>query len=116
MAGIHGVLLRRQAEGVITHGVQNVVALHPLHAGDDIRRRVALGMTRVQADAGGIREHIQHIVFGLGEIPHVGVEGIMLLPVLVPLGLNFCVIVIHAEHTSQTGCISVSRIYTNSLR
>ena len=116
MTGIHGVLLRRQAEGVIAHGVQHVVALHPLHAGDDIRRRVALGMTRVQADAGGIREHIQHIVFGLGEIPHVGVEGIMLLPVLVPLGLNFCVIVIHAEHTSQTGCISVSRIYTNSLR
>ena len=95
VAGRHGVLLRRQAEGVVAHGVQHVVALHPLHPGHDIRGGVALGMARVKAHAGGVWEHIQHIILGLGEIPHIGVEGIVLFPVFVPFGFDFREFVIH---------------------
>ena len=104
VAGIHSVLLGRQTEGVIAHGVQHVVALHPLHAGHDVGGRVALGMARVQAHAGRIREHIQHIILRSAEIPHVRVEGVVFLPVFLPLGFNACVIVVHGEQSSL--CIS----------
>jgi hypothetical protein len=49
----HGILLRRQAEGVISHGMEDVIALHPLHPADDIRGGITFGMTGVQAYAAG---------------------------------------------------------------
>ena len=88
VAGIHGVLLGRQTKAVIAHGMQHVVALHALHAAHDIGGGIALGMACVQAYAGGIGEHIQDIVLGLGEIPHIGGEGVVLLPVLLPFLFN----------------------------
>ena len=82
--------------GVVYAGnPEGIVALHPLHAGHDIRCRVALGMACMQAHAGRIGEHIQNIILGLGEIPHIRMEGIVFLPIFVPLGLNGGKIVIH---------------------
>ena len=99
VTGGNGVLLGGQAEGVIAHGVQHVVALHPLHPGHDIGSRIALGMACVQTHAGRVREHIQHIILGLGEIPDVRVEGVVFLPVLVPFSFNSSKIVVHCEHS-----------------
>ena len=101
MAGVHGILLSRQAEGIVAHGMEHIVALHPLHTGHDVRCGVALGMARVQTHAGGVREHIQHIILGLGEIPDIGMEGIVLFPVFVPLFFYSREIVIHGEHLYQ---------------
>ena len=98
VAGVHGILLGGQAEGIVAHGVQHIVALHPLHAGHDVRCGVALGMARMQAHAGGVGEHIQHIILGLGEIPHIGMEGIVLFPVFMPLFFYSREIVIHRKH------------------
>ena len=88
VSGVHGVLLGRQAEGVIAHGVQHIVALHTLHAGHDIGGGVTLGMAGMEANAGGVREHIQDIVLGLGKIPYVSVEGLVFFPVFLPFGFN----------------------------
>ena len=99
VTGGNGVLLGGQTEGVIAHGVQHVVALHPLHPGHDVRSRVTLGMARVQTHAGRVREHIQHIILGLGEIPDIRVEGVVFLPVLVPFSFNSSKIVVHCEHS-----------------
>lgn len=59
-AGLHGVLLGRQAEGVEAQGVQDVVAVHPLEAGVDVGGDVSQRVTDVQTCARGIREHVHH--------------------------------------------------------
>ena len=95
VAGIHSVLLRGQTEGVIAHGMQNIEALHTLHAGHDVGSGIAFGMTCVQTNTGRIREHIQNVVLRLGEIPHIGSEGVVFLPIFMPLLFNGGKIVIH---------------------
>ncbi len=60
-AGVDGVLLGGQPESVPAHRVQHVEATHPLVAADDVRRRVALGMTHVQARPGRIRKHVERV-------------------------------------------------------
>ena len=45
-------------------------------------------MTGMQADAAGIREHIQRVKLGLGKVPHVRTEGLVILPELLPFGFN----------------------------
>ena len=86
--GGNGVLLRRQAERVVAHRMEDVIALHPLHPADDIRRGVALGMAGVQADAAGVGEHVQRVELGFGEIPYVRMEGLVLLPEFLPFRLD----------------------------
>ena len=56
-------------------------------------------MARVQTHAGRVREHIQHIILGLGEIPDIRVEGVVFLPILVPFSFNSSKIVVHCEHS-----------------
>ena len=88
MSGGNGILFRRQSEAVVSHGMEDVIALHPLHAADDIRGGIAFRMTGMQADAAGIREHIQRVELGLGKVPHVRTEGLVILPELLPFGFD----------------------------
>ena len=57
-AGLDGVLLRRQAEGVITQGMQDVFAQHAVVAGVDVRGDITERVPHVQACAGGVGEHV----------------------------------------------------------
>ncbi|MGX1120660.1 hypothetical protein RKD37_006023 [Streptomyces ambofaciens] len=66
-AGLHGVLLGGQAEGVEAQGVQDVVAGHPLEAGEDVGGDVAQGVADVQARTGRVREHVHDELLGLGD-------------------------------------------------
>ena len=87
LAGLDGVLFRRQAEGVKAHRVQHAPPSHPLKAADDVRRRVPLRMPHMQPRAAGIREHIESVEL----LPrrHFGsAESLVLCPVLLPLGLD----------------------------
>ena len=61
LAGLHRVLLGRQAEGVEAHRVQHVVAGHPLVAGEHVGADVAERVADVQPVAAGVREHVQHV-------------------------------------------------------
>jgi hypothetical protein len=81
--------------------VQNIIALPTLHTGHNIRSGIALGVAGVQAHTGGVREHIQHIVLRLGKIPHIGVEGVVLFPELLPLLFNGSKIIESVGHVEE---------------
>ena len=89
-----GVVLGRQAEGVPAHGVQDVIAALTLFARDDVQRGVAARMADVQARGGRVRELDQRVEFRLGMVD-LGMEGILVLPDLLPFGLNCFKVVFH---------------------
>ena len=62
--GLHRVLLGGQAEGVVAHRVQHVVAVHPLVAGEHVGADVAERVADVQARAARVREHVEHVELG----------------------------------------------------
>ena len=90
--GFNRVLFRRQAERVPSHGVQHVPAPHPLVAGDDIGRDIALGMTHVEPGSRRVREHIEDVKLGLGGVD-VRTKGLVLAPVSLPFLFDGLVIV-----------------------
>ena len=62
-AALDGGVLGGQAEGVPADRVHDVeAALHPV-AGEHVAERVRLGVTHVQV-AGGVREHVEHVLLG----------------------------------------------------
>ena len=92
-----GVLLGRQAEGVVADRVQHVVARHPLEAAVHVGADVAEGVADVEAGAGRVREHVEdeqllptgHLL-RLGERPG-GVrclEGVVCVPLVLPALLD----------------------------
>ena len=92
-AVLDGVLLGRQAEGVVAHRVQHVVAAHARVPGDDIGGGVALGVPHVQAGAGGVGKHVQHVQLGrLGVKTRLAradsAEAVVRSPVVLPLLLD----------------------------
>jgi len=95
-ACLYGVLFSREPEGVPSHGVKHVVALHALVACHDVSGGVALGVTYVQSCSGGVWEHVKDIeLIRVGEIVR-GPEGLVLLPVLLPFSFYLCkVILLH---------------------
>ena len=95
LPGGDGVLLGGQAEGVVAHRVQDVLAGHAGEARDDVGGDVAQRVAHVQALAGGVGEHVQQEVLllvraGAGQSADgvVGVEGALGLPAVLPGGLD----------------------------
>ena len=91
-ARVDSVLLCRQTEGVPSHRVQHVVVAHAPVARHDVRRRVALGVAHVQPRARRVREHVEHILLLLALAPQCS-KGVVLVPVVLPLGLDCRVVV-----------------------
>ena len=77
---LDGIVLRRQAEGVEADGKQDVIALHPLFAADDIHRREGPRVADVQALAGGVRKFNQPVELFPGRIRRHGGVGLLLFP------------------------------------
>ena len=63
LAGLDGVLLGRQAERIPAHRMQHVEAARATIARENIRGRVALGMSDMQARAARIRKHVEDVKF-----------------------------------------------------
>ena len=95
LAGLHGILLGRQAEGVVAHGVQHVLALHAVVAADHVGGEVAQRVADVQALAGRVREHVHREIgraaFGVMALAVLqvavdvgGPEGAFVIPDLLP--------------------------------
>ena len=61
LAGLHGVLLRRQAEGVESHRVEHVLAEHALIPGDRVRCDVPERVAHVKALARGVGKHVENV-------------------------------------------------------
>ena len=91
-AGLAGVLLGRQTEGVPAHRVQHVEAVHPLEAGEDVGRRVAFRVADVQAGPTRVRKHVEDVVLrfaGHGRVAGIdGAEGLVRLPEVLPARLD----------------------------
>ena len=69
--------------------MQNVVALHSFHAGYNVCRGVAFGVTYVQPRAGGVGEHVKHVILGFGKVVQIGMESAVLIPVFYPFFFYF---------------------------
>ena len=76
-ASLDGVLLCGKAECVPAHGVEDVETVHALVAADDVSGGVTLWVADVEAGAGGVREHVEDVVFRLRrvEVSITGVRG-----------------------------------------
>ncbi len=86
------VLFCRETERVPAHGMQHVQAAHAGIAGHDIRGGVTLRVADVEARSRGIREHVEDIEL-LSAAVTFGKERSLIVPVILPLGLNLAGIV-----------------------
>ena len=105
---LHGEVLGGQTEGIPAHGVQHVVAVFTALAAYHVQRGVAAGMADVQACTRGIRELHKGIELGLFVVD-LDVEGLFVLPHLLPLGFNSLVIVFHVCNQLQTFLLQIPR-------
>ena len=112
LAGLHGVLLGRQAERVVAQAVQHVLAEHPVEAREDVGGDVAQRVADVQAGAARVGEHVEHEEVparvggdGLRVGPRAGgvgrVVGAALLPAVLPGDLDL---------PGQLGGVAVRRL------
>jgi len=83
---LDGGVFRRHAESVPAHGLEHVEALHLVKAGKHVADGVVAHVAHVQLP-GGIGEHGQAVVLGLGEVCH-GPGGLGLNPVLLGGGFH----------------------------
>ena len=63
------------------------MSCHSLVARDDVDRCVAQRMAHMESCTGGVRKHAQDVVLGLAGVLY-GIEGPVLVPVVLPLGLD----------------------------
>ena len=84
---LDGEVFGGQTKSVPADGMEHIVALHALFAGNDVQRRIGAGMADVQAGARGIGELDQSIELGLGVIVGGG-KGLVVQPDFLPLFLN----------------------------
>ena len=101
---LDGGVLRRQAEGVPAHGLEDVLAAHTLIAGDDVTDGVVAHMAHVQLPR-GIGEHGQAIELLPAGVFH-RLEGPGLFPVSLGRRLDGARIVIvwHEGTAVAKGC------------
>ena len=81
-----GGVLRRHAEGVPAHRMEDVEPLHPLVPGDDVADRIVPHMADVDP-AGGVRKHLEKIIFLFIRVFR-DLEDPLFLPVLLPPFFN----------------------------
>ena len=92
---LHGKVLGGHPNIIQTNGVQHVVAVLAALAADHIQGSIAAGVAHMQARTRGIRELHQCIELGLFVVD-LDMEGLFVLPHLLPLGLNGLVIILHS--------------------
>ena len=105
---LDGIVLGRQAEGVKADREQNVIALHPALAADDVHCRERARMADVQALAGGVRELDQAVKLR-PRVTGDGCKGLFFLPARLPFFLDRLEIVLHNIHFSLKNQKIISR-------
>ena len=91
---LDGEILGRKTESVKADGEKDVVAVHPLLAGDDVNGREGARMTHMKTCGGGIRELDQTVKLRLVAAGDGGV-GLGLLPSVLPFLFNCGKIIFH---------------------
>ena len=95
---LDGEVLRGQAEGIEADGEQHVIAVHAALAGHHVHGGVGPGVAHVQAVAGGIGELYQAIELGLVLFSGLAGEGLLVLPLGLPLLFNGGKIILQVDH------------------
>ena len=98
---LHGEVLGGQAKGIPAHRVEHVVAVLAALPAHHVQCRIAAGVAHMQARTRRIRELDEGVELGLAVVD-LGVEGLFVLPHLLPLGLNGLVIILHCCNQLQT--------------
>ncbi len=78
-----GRIFGGQSKGVPAHGMQHVIAAHPLVACERITDGVIANMADVKR-AAGIREHLEHVELGLRGVVFDLIQAGFVLPALEP--------------------------------
>ena len=91
---LYSILLGRESVGIVTHGVEYVVALRALVAGIDVRGDVAQRMAHMEARPRGVREHVEHIKLLLLRVLGYAIS-LIGYPSLLPFLLYFSEIIFH---------------------
>ena len=94
LSGLDGILLGRQAIGVVAHRVEHVVALKSLEACVDVGCYVSKRVAHMQTGARRIGEHVEYVEL-LFLLVLSGVVGLVLNPLGLPFLLDFSEIVFH---------------------
>ena len=95
---LDGIVLRGQAEGVIAHGEEHIVAVHPPLPGHHVHGGIGPGVAHMESLAGGIGELHQGVKFGL--VPAgLGMVTVLLGPAVLPFALNAVKLVLQSDHT-----------------
>jgi hypothetical protein len=84
---LDGGVLRRQAEGIPAHGMQDVEPAHPFVTGQQVADGVHAHVTHVDAP-GRVRKHLQAIELGAARL-FADVKLFPLRPDPLPFGLDF---------------------------
>ncbi len=105
---LDGGIFGGQAEGVPAHRMQHIEAAHALDARHNVADGVIAHVAHVQR-AGGIRQHLQHVVFRLRGI-RFGFEDARFGPALLPFGFDCLRVVFsHAELSPSASTFGRSR-------
>ena len=94
-----GIVLGRQTKRIKSDREQDIVALHPALAADDVHRRERARMADVQPLSGGIRKLDQPIKLR-ARITGDGRERLFRLPARLPFFLDCLKIILHSVHFS----------------
>ena len=94
-----GIVLGRQTERIKSDREQDIVALHPALAADDVHRRERARVADVQPLSGGIRELDQPVKLR-ARITGDGRERLFRLPARLPFFLDCLEIILHSVHFS----------------
>ena len=89
-----GIVLGRQTKSIPAHRVQDIIAALTLFACHNIQRGIAAGVANMQAGRRRVREFYQCIELGFGMVD-LSMEGVFILPYLLPFGLNGLEIIFH---------------------
>ena len=84
---LYGKVFGRKSEGVPTHGVKHVIALHTLFASDYVKSGIGTGMAHMKSLTGGIGELNQSVIFRFCVIV-CGSKGLFFIPYILPLFFN----------------------------
>ena len=94
---LDGRVLGGKAEGVPSHGVQDVEAAHPFIAGQGVADGVVADVAYVQRSA-RVGQHLQHVILRAGGIFLGLVESGIVVPALVPLQFQRLWVVLLLRH------------------
>ena len=95
LTSLDSVLLCWQSIRVVTHRMEHVETVQSFIARKNVAGNVTQWVTYVQTCSRWIREHVEHIVFGLAGVYFTLVD-VLVAPVLLPFLFNFAKIIFHS--------------------